>query len=107
MISADIKADVKQEMKELVACIWKHFTEVPSQNLKYNVKQACIFNLILVGIPSTLILSVMNREVKGFLLNNENLLSMMKVICWGSRSGWLLSLEFKVYLKKFIPSPEM
>ena len=51
MISADIKTDAKQEIKELV----------PSQNLNYNVKQACIFNLILFGIPSSLILSVKDR----------------------------------------------
>ena len=60
MISADIKADLKQ-IKELVDVILQLLTEVPSQNLKYNVKQACIFNLILVGIPSSLILSVKNR----------------------------------------------
>ena len=80
MISADIKADLKQ-IKELVDVILQLLTEVPSQNLKYNVKQACIFNLILVGIPSSLILSVTNRWVKGFLLNGQNLLTMMKVIC--------------------------
>ena len=45
--------------------------------------------------------------VKGFLLKNQNLLSMAKVICRGSLSGWLLSLEFKVYLEKFLPCPEM
>ena len=96
-------------------CILYLFTEVPSQNLKYNVKQACIFNLIMVGIPSSLILYVMKRRGGGrggrgcrvFVINEQSLLSMMKVICWGSLSGWLLSLEFKVYLKKFIPSPEM
>ena len=82
-------------------------TGVPSQKLKYNIEQACIFSLILISIPSSLILSVKIRGMKGFLLNDQNLLSMMKVICWGSLSGWLLSLEFKVYLKKFIPSPEM
>ena len=80
MISADIKTDVKQEIKELLAVSY-NFTEVPSQNLKYNVKEACIFNLILVDIPSSLILSVKNREKQGFLLNRQNLLSMTNVIC--------------------------
>ena len=47
------------------------------------------------------------REVKRFLVKDQNLLSMTKVICGGSLSGWLLSLEFKVYLEKFIPCPEM
>ena len=49
--------------KRTGSCI---LTEVPSENLKYNVKQACIFNLILVGIPSSLTLSVKNRGMKGF-----------------------------------------
>ena len=83
------------------------FTEVPTQNVEYIIKQACVFNLILVGIRSSLILSVKNRGMKGFLLNNQNLISMMNVSCRGSLNGWLLSLEFKVSLKKFIPSPEM
>ena len=69
----------------------------------------------MVGIPCSLILSIMNRKdrwgegdgVKGFLLKDQNLLSMTEVICQGSLSGWLLSLEFKVNLEKFIPCPEM
>ena len=84
-----------------------HAGSIKSQNLKYNVKQAYIFNLIFVGIPSSLILSVKNRAIKGFLLMDQNLISMMKVICWGSINGWLLSLEFRVSLLKFFPSPEM
>ena len=36
MISGDIKTDVEQEIKELVAV--SYITEVLSQNLKYNVK---------------------------------------------------------------------
>ena len=45
------------------------------QNLKYNIKRACIFHLILAGILSILILSVENeggegggREVRDLLL---------------------------------------
>ena len=50
------------------------------QNLKYNVKRACIFHLILFGILSIAsIFSVKNKG--GDLLNEQNLLSMMKVIC--------------------------
>ena len=45
--------------------------------------------------------------LKGFLLKDKNLLSMTEVIRQGSLSGWLLSLEFKVYLEKFIPCPDM
>ena len=56
MISADIETDVKQEVKELIAVSYNFFTEVPSQKLKYNVKQAYIFPLILVRISSSLIL---------------------------------------------------
>ena len=84
-----------------------HAGSIKSQNLKHNVKQAYIFNLILFGIPSSLILSVKNRAIKSFLLKDQNLISMMKVICWGSLNGWLLSLEFRVSLLKFFPSPEM
>ena len=45
--------------------------------------------------------------MKGFSLKDQNLLSMTEVIRQGSLSGWLLSLEFKVYLEKFIPCPDM
>ena len=55
MISGDIKTDVEQEIKELVAV--SYITEVLSQNLKYNVKQDCF--------SSSLILSVENRESEG------------------------------------------
>ena len=101
MISADVKPGVKQEIKELLAVSYHRST------LKYNVKQAYIFNLILIGIPSNVILTVINRGGGGFLLNSQNLLSMTKVIGWGSLRGWLLPLEFKICLKKLIPSPEM
>ena len=66
MISADIKTDVKQRNKRTGSCILSLFTYVPSQNLQYNVKQACIFHLILVDILFGLRLSVKNREGKGF-----------------------------------------
>ena len=55
MVSADVKADVKQqEVKEpVISC---NFYKKNLQNLKYNVKQVCIFHLILqlivLGIPS-------------------------------------------------------
>ena len=58
------------------------------ENLKYNVKRACMFHLILFGILSILIFSVKNRGVGdarrgrgGGLLNGQNPLSMTKVIC--------------------------
>ena len=44
------------------------------ENLKYNVKEACIFHLILVGIPLSSILSIKKRgggEVGGFYLKLE------------------------------------
>ena len=52
------------------------------QNLKYNVKGACIFHLILVDILSILILSVKNRGVGvgGGLLNGQNPLSVAKFL---------------------------
>ena len=53
------------------------------QNLKCNIKGACMFHLILVGILSILILSVKNRGEGGgsVFANGQNLLSVMKVIC--------------------------
>ena len=55
MMSADVKANIKQpEIKDLVT----YFTilcEKYLQNLKYNMNRGCIFHLILVGISSTLI----------------------------------------------------
>ena len=67
MKSADIKTEAKKENNKKInkrtgSCILKLFSEVPSQNLKYNVKQACSFIFILVGIPSSLILSFKNRR---------------------------------------------
>ena len=53
----------------------KSFYKTYVQNLKYNIKGACVFHLILVGILSILILSVKNRGwgggVAGFLLMNK------------------------------------
>ena len=64
MMSADVKANIKQEIKDLVTHLTilckKYF-----QNLKYSVNRGCIFHLILVGIPSTLILSIKSRGVRG------------------------------------------
>ena len=65
VIPADIKNWWKTRNNGTGNCILYLFTEVPSQNLKYNVKQACIFNLIMVGIPSSLILYVMKRRGGG------------------------------------------
>ena len=41
------------------------------QNLKYNVKQACIFHLILVAIPSSLTLSI-KWMVFFYLMDEKN-----------------------------------
>ena len=59
VISADIKTGAKQEIKDL-------FSEMPSQNLKYTEKLTCIINLILIGIPSSLILSIKEQGGEGF-----------------------------------------
>ena len=64
------------------------------QNWRYNAKLACIFHLILLGIPSSLILYIKNRGDDFFLLNRQNLLSMTNVICWRSRT--ILSLIFSL-----------
>ena len=60
MRSADVQVDVRQqEIKELIT--YKMYL----QNLKSNVKQVYIFDLILVGIPSSLLLSIKNRDMWG------------------------------------------
>ena len=84
MVSADVKSNIKQEMKDLVAASYK-FCKKYLQNLKWNVKRACIFHLIMLGIPSILILSVKKKGMgEGGLLNEKNLLSVIKAICWQS-----------------------
>ena len=75
-MSADVKANIKQEIKDLVAYLTKEYL----QNLKYNIKRGCIFHSILVGIPFVLILSV-NSRGGFFWLNGQNLLNVAKVIC--------------------------
>ena len=62
MISADIKTDAKQEIKELVAVSDNFSQKYLPENVKFNVKQDCIFNLILVDIPSSLLLFMKNRR---------------------------------------------
>ena len=65
MISADVKADVKQEeIKELESCICvlQFFKRKNLQNLKYNSKQAHNFYLFLVVIPSNVTLSAERTE---------------------------------------------
>ena len=53
---------MQQEIKDLVAALHlTNFFKKYLQNFKYNVKKVCIFQLILVGIPSILILSIKNR----------------------------------------------
>ena len=57
MISADVllKADLKQEIKELVAsCILYFFMRSTFKNYH----QSCIFHLILIGFSSSLVLSI-------------------------------------------------
>ena len=46
-------------------------------------QKTCIFHLILLGVPSSLVLSVKNKRrftTRGGLLNGQNLLSAAKVI---------------------------
>ena len=61
-MSADVKATIKQEIKDLVADPTKKYL----QNLKYNIKRECIFHSILVDISFVLILSIKNKGVGGF-----------------------------------------
>ena len=58
MVSAHVKADVKQqEIKELVAVSCNFLKKVPTK-LEKNLELAFNFHLILLGIQSNLILFV-------------------------------------------------
>ena len=81
------------------------------QNLKYNAKMMCMFHLIMVSIPSSLIFSAKNRvrvcmcvcvcygrgRGVGVVLNRQNPLSVTKVICQWSL---ILILEFMRFIQK-------
>ena len=56
MTSADVKTDVKQELKYLVTVLEKNLWEVPSK-LEIQCKKDVYFHLILLGIPSSMIMS--------------------------------------------------
>ena len=75
-ISADEEANKNNQKWWLYLT---NFYKMYVQNLKYNIKGACIFYLILVDILFILILSVKNRGVGGGLLNGQNPLSVTKV----------------------------
>ena len=85
MISVDAKANKNNKQQE-IKIWWLYFTNLYKkyfQNLKYIVKRAYIFHLILVGILSNLVLPVKKRwwGSEGFLLNGQNPLNATKVIC--------------------------
>ena len=51
-------------------------------------QKTCIFHLVLVGVPSSLALSVKNKSwftTRGGLLSGQNLLSVTKVIWWSPK----------------------
>ena len=79
--------DVKQqEMKELVGRLaLSSFIRSSFKTWNTMYQKTCIFHLILLGIPSSLVLPVKNRKVGGGgLLKGKNPLSVTKVICWRS-----------------------
>ena len=67
------------------------FSKKYLQNLKYNVKQAYVCVSFKFGqIPSSLILAIKKHGGRG-VLNGQNLLCVMKAICWWFPiSIWLL-----------------
>ena len=112
MIYADVKADVKQLEKNNLQLHLATSYKKCILNLKYNVKQMCIFYLILLGIPSSLMLSAKKKGQGGGgqglgrgLLNIQNLLSVMKVICWQSLTRfyctWFSSVQKKMFCLSF------
>ena len=63
---------MQQEIKDLVAALHlTNFFKKYLQNFKYNVKKVCLFQLILVGIPSILILSIKNRGWGAFCITDK------------------------------------
>ena len=70
MISADIKTDVEQEIKELAAASYNFSQKYILKTWNtIKKKQACIFHLILFGITSSLILPINDRgRGEGLLL---------------------------------------
>ena len=86
MIYTNIKADVKQEIKEPVAVSY-NFSQ---KYLEIQHKAGFYFSFNL-----------------GWNFIQFDPLSVTKDICRRSVSGWLLSLEFKVHLEKLIPSPKI
>ena len=107
MISFDVETDIKQhEIKQLVAISSYHQIFIRSiylRNLKHAVKQACVFHVILLDIPSN---SAKNRTRKGgemvgggggYILNGQNPSSVAKVICPQS----IMTIHFKKLLIRF------
>ena len=102
MISADIKADTKQEIKELVAAsLQKYLLKT------WNTMQNRLVFLISSWSVFLPVWFCLLRTGGLRVFDDHYLISMMKVICWESLNGWLLSLEFKASLQKFIRFPDM
>ena len=92
MISADVKAHVKQQDK--------NESFIRSTFKTWNVKLACIFHSILLRIPSSLILSITNRGEE-VLRNGQNLLSVTKIICrWSLGTKQLIKTNKNINKKK-------
>ena len=89
--------------KRTSSCILYLFTEVTSQNLKYIVKQACIFNLILIGIPSSLILSVKNRGWRVFYLMTKICQALWKLFVEDPLVAGFFHLNSKFISKSSFP----
>ena len=89
IISTDIKTDVKEKIKKLVAVSY-NFPQKYLLKIEIQHKAGLYFSFNL-----------------GWHSIQFDPLSVTKIICRRFLGGWLLSLEFKVYLEKFIPSPEM
>ena len=74
MISTDVKIGAKKEIKGLLAVSY-NFSQKYLENLKYNVKQACIsLNSIQLDVDRY------KQGVREFLLNSQNLISITKAI---------------------------
>ena len=89
----------QQEIKELVDYLYLvFFCKNYLQNLGTTMYQRiCIFHLFLLGIPSSLVLSIKNSGMGGgSLFNGQNLLSVTTVICWWSLKEKIAQILFEI-----------
>ena len=80
MMSANVTANIKQEIKCLVAVSYIFFKKYP-QNLKYNIKEGVFFIWFSLTFVHPSWYCPLTTGVGEGFLNGKNLLSVTRVIC--------------------------